>query len=102
MKTIATRTALMAGALLLIGGAARLHAEPRREAIVVAPRIGVYRPYYYGPYWGPWHPYAYTYVTPAEPAAPSAPKWTRRTPRYSWTATSPATRVSSTAAGRSA
>ncbi len=69
MKTIATRTALLTGALLLIGGAAALHAEPRRGAIVIAPRVGIYRPYYYGPYWGPWHPYAYTYVTPAEPAA---------------------------------
>jgi hypothetical protein len=61
MQTITKRIALMSGALMLIAGVGTADAQPR-HGVVIVPRVGIYRPYVYAPYWGPWHPPAYTYT----------------------------------------
>ena len=46
---------------LMLVGAVSASAQPRRGAVVVVPRVDVYRPFFYEPFWGPWYPYGYGY-----------------------------------------
>ena len=68
MQTITKRLVSMTGALFLVAGATAADAAPHRGVIIV-PRVGIYRPYLYAPYWGPWHPYAYGYPYAVRPDA---------------------------------
>jgi len=49
---------------LMLVGAGSASAQARRGAVVVVPRVQVYRPFVYGPFWGPWYPYSYSYAYP--------------------------------------
>jgi hypothetical protein len=62
MRTITRHLVILAAGLMFVG-AASANAAPRRSAVV--PRVEVIRrPFFYDPFWGPWHPYAYAYPYP--------------------------------------
>lgn len=65
---------------LMLVGAISASAQPRRGAVVVGPRIQVYRPFFYDPFWGPWYPYSYAYAYPYN-ARPEANIKTDVTPK---------------------
>jgi PEGA domain len=49
---------------LMLVGVGSASAQPSRRAVVVVPRVQVYRPFFYDPFWGPWYPYSYGYAYP--------------------------------------
>jgi PEGA domain len=57
----ATQRLVMLTVGLMLLGAGSASAQPRRRAVVVVPRVQVYRPFVYDPFWGPWYPYSYGY-----------------------------------------
>jgi hypothetical protein len=64
---------------LTLVGAVSVSAQPRRVAVVRVPGVQVYRPFFYGPYWGPWYPYINAYPYNVRPQADIR---TRVTPKY--------------------
>ena len=54
---------------LMLVGAMAVSAQPRRGAVVVVPRVHVYRPFSYDPFWGPWYPHGYAYPYNGRPQA---------------------------------
>jgi hypothetical protein len=54
-----TKRVIMFTLGLVLAGTMPVSALTRH--VVVVPRVGVYRPFPYSRYWGPWYPYAYGY-----------------------------------------
>ena len=65
----ATQRVVTLTAALMLVGAMAVSAEPRRGAIVVVPRVHVYSPFFYDPFWGPWYSGGYAYPYYVRPEA---------------------------------
>ena len=68
MSTTTKRVVTLTCGLMLLG-AISVSARPRRGAVVEVPRVQVYRPFFYDPFWGPWYPYGYAYPYDDRPEA---------------------------------
>ena len=57
MRIITNRLVILAAGLMFVG-AASANGEPLRGIATARVEV-IRRPFFYDPFWGPWHPYPY-------------------------------------------